>query len=144
MFAVETPRMFAQTPPTTAEQETEGTIEPSAPKKPEDVRGMVKNQDFIVYSLVLAGLLLLAAVIFFIFDRWRKKPAGEDTTRDVSLSLGSFKEMYENGELTEAEYERIKAKWAAKLKGKAVVPPVLPPHPTTPPEPTPQPEPPVN
>jgi len=134
--------LFADVLPPDQPPSQTGTVEPSTPKKPEDVRGMVKNQDFIVYSLVLAGLLLLAAVIFFIFDRWRKKPVGGESARDVSLSLGSFKEMYENGELTEAEYERIKAKWAAKLKEKTSVPTAPPPEPP-PPTPTPPPEPPA-
>jgi uncharacterized membrane protein len=120
--------MFAQAPPTTAEPSTEGTVEPSAVKRPEDVRGMVKNQDFVIWSLVLAGILLLAAVVFLIFDRWRKKPVVE-SARDLSLSLNSFKEMYENGELTEAEYEKIKAKWAAKLREKSAVPAAPPPDP---------------
>lgn len=105
-----------------------GTTEPSGPPKPEDVRGMVKNQDFVVWSLVFAGVLLVAAVVFMIFDRWRKRPTGE-TARDESFTLSSFKEMYENGELTEAEYEKIKAKWAAKLKAKMGVPTVNPPAP---------------
>ncbi len=127
--------MFAQAPPTIPEPGTEGTVEPSTPKRPEDVRGMVKNQDFIIWSLILAGVLLVAAEVFLFFDRWRKKPVGE-SARDLSLSLNSFKELYENGELTEAEYERIKAKWAAKVKEKAgqpSVPPAPPPESPTPP-----------
>lgn len=107
---------------------TGGTREPSTLPEPEKVRGMVKNQDFIVWSLVFAGVLLVAAVVFMFFDRWRKRPTGE-TARDESLSLSSFKEMYENGELTEAEYEKIKAKWAAKVKANMGVPPVNPPAP---------------
>lgn len=135
--------LFADALPPDPPPPQTGTVEPSGPKGPENVRGMVKNQDFIIYSLVLAGLLLLAAVIFFLFDRWRKKPAVEDSARDVSLSLSSFKEMYENGELTEAEYERIKAKWAAKLKEKVGVPPAAPPQPSPLPAPTPPDDPPA-
>ena len=128
--------MFAVEPPPT---DTNATA-PATTPKPEDVRGMVKNQDFIVWSVVFAGVLILAAVVFVFFDRWRKKPTGE-STRDVSLSLNSFKEMYENGELTEAEYERIKAKWAAKIKEKTgtpasqAAPPAQPPDPVLPPVP---------
>ncbi len=148
--------MFASVMPTTAEAGTEsalaalvgghalirpptapgtaGTGEPSAPKKPDDVRGMVKNQDFIIWSLVFAGILLVAAVIFVFFDRWRKKPTGE-SARDLSMSLNSFRELYENGEITEAEYERIKAKWAAKLREKTGVPAAALPAPPPPPPP---------
>jgi len=125
--------MFADEPPP---GETTSTA-PATPPKTDDVRGMVKNQEFIVWSLVFAGVLLLAAVLFLFFDRWRKRPVGE-SARDVSLSLNSFKEMYENGELTEAEYEKIKAKWAAKMKEKPGSPvPQTAPPPTPPPDPTP-------
>lgn len=112
------------------------TVAPATTPKPGGVSGMVKDQEFIVWSLVFAGVLMLAAVVFLVFDRWRKRPTGE-SARDVSLSLTSFKEMYENGELTEAEYERIKAKWAAKIKEKtgSPAPPSVPPAP--PPDPTP-------
>lgn len=128
--------MFADdTPP--GETTTEA---PATTPKPGGVSGMVKDQDFIVWSLIFAGILLVAAVVFLFFDRWRKRPTGE-SARDVSLSLNSFKEMYERGELTEAEYERIKTKWAAKIKEKpgvptpAAVPPTPPPDPTPPPPP---------
>lgn len=120
--------LFADVLPPDPPPAQPGTTQPSGPQKSEDVRGMVKNQDFVVWSLVFAGVLLVAAVIFMIFDRWRKRPTGE-TAREESFTLSSFKEMYENGELTEAEYEKIKAKWAAKMKAKAGVPAVNPPAP---------------
>ena len=129
--------MFAQVPPTDPDPTPDTSAQPSAPPKPGGVQGMVKDPSFVVWSLVFAGVLLLAAVIFVFFDRWRKKPVGE-TARDLSMSLGSFKEMYENGEITEAEYERIKAKWAAKMKAKGVpdsLPPAPPPEPEPPPPP---------
>lgn len=125
--------MFAQTPPTTAEPAPETTAETGAAVKPGGVQGLVKDQGFIVWSMLLAGLLLVAAVIFMFFDRWRKRPTGE-TARDAAFSMSNFRQMYENGELTEAEYERIKLKMAAKMKEKLGVSPTPPPPPTPPPE----------
>ena len=130
--------MFAQAPTTAAEPGTDaGTVQPSTPTRVGGVQAMVKDTGFVVWSLILAGMLLLAAVIFYFFDRWRKRPIGE-SARDVSLSLNSFKELYEYGEITEAEYERIKVKWAAKLKEKTGIPvaPVPPPESPVPPPPT--------
>lgn len=130
--------MFAQAPTTAAEPGTDaGTVQPNTPTRVGGVQAMVKDTGFVVWSLILAGMLLLAAVIFYFFDRWRKRPIGE-SARDVSLSLNSFKELYENGEITEVEYERIKVKWAAKLKEKTGIPvaPVPPPESPVPPPPT--------
>lgn len=124
--------MFAEEPP----PETTTTETPPTTPKPGGVNAVVKDPSFIVWSLVLAGVLLLAAVGFMFFDRWRKRPTGE-TARESAMSLGSFRQMYENGELTEAEYQRIRDKMAAKLKekvGSPPVPPVVPPPPP-PPEP---------
>jgi uncharacterized small protein (DUF1192 family) len=131
--------MFALEPPTDPAPDAgaEGTVEPAAPTKPGGVQGVVKNQDFIVWSLVLAGILLLAAIGFMFFDRWRKRPSGE-SARDTALTMSSFREMYENGELTEAEYERIKAKMAAKMReklGVPMAPPASPPPTPDPPQP---------
>ncbi len=131
--------MFAQAPPTTAEPGAAIEAQPTTPTKPPDPHGAVRDPGFVIWSLVFAGILLVAAVIFVFFDRWRKKPVGE-SARDLSLNLNSFKEMYENGEITEAEYERIKAKWAAKLKGQAGGPAAALPAPPPEAEPAPPPE----
>ncbi len=95
----------------------EVTTEPAEPPKKEDLRGAIKSPDFLLYSIVLAGVLFLAALTFWFFDRWRKRPSGE-TERETSLTLSHFKTMYENGELTEAEYQKIRDKLALKLKAK--------------------------
>ena len=135
--------LFADEPPP---DDTTTETPPTAPKAG-GVNAVVKDPSFIVWSVVLAGVLLLAAVLFMFFDRWRKRPTGE-TARDTSMSLSSFRQMYENGELTEAEYQRIRDRMASKLKEKMGVPaspPAVPPPPeadTPPPEtpPTPPPE----
>lgn len=123
--------MFAEEPP----PDTTTTETPPTTPKPGGVKAAVADPNFIVWSLVLAGVLLVAAVLFTFFDRWRKRPTGE-TARESAMSLGSFRQMYENGELTEAEYQRIRDKMAAKLKEKvgttAVPPPPPPPEPPAP------------
>lgn len=126
--------MFAQEPPPT---ETTAETPPTAPKSG-GVNALVKDPNFIVWSVVFAGVLLLTAVLFMVFDRWRKRPTGESTL-DTSMSLSSFRQMYENGELTEAEYQRIRDKMAAKMKGKIGVTPLPPPATPEPPPPEPAP-----
>ena len=113
------------------------TTQPTAPK-PGGVQGMVSDPSFLIWSGVLVAVLLLAAVFFMFFDRWRKRPTGE-TTREAAEGFGSFRQMYENGEITEAEYDRIRAKMAEKMKAKMGIPGATA---TTPPPPAPPPDPP--
>lgn len=103
--------------------------------KPGGVQGMVKDPSFLIWSGVLAGVLLLAALAFMLFDRWRKRPAAGGSARDEANSFGSFRQMYENGEITEAEYDRIRAKMAVKMKEKLGIPIPPPPPPEPPPAP---------
>lgn len=123
--------LFADEPPP---QDDTTTETPASTPKAGGVNAVVKDPSFIVWSVVLAGVLLLAAVVFMFFDRWRKRPTAE-TPLDTSMSLSSFRRMYENGELTETEYQRIRDRMAAKLKEKIGVPappPAIPPPPEAP------------
>lgn len=143
--------MYAQaptpTPPTTAGG--------AALTEAEKVRQISQRDDFLLYSIILAGILLACAGLFYFLDRWRK--ARPDQDREATLSLTSFRQMYENGEITEAEYKQVRDKLAAKMKekgGVVTVPPgppgvtpsggaaVPPSPPADPPTPPPPPEPP--
>jgi hypothetical protein len=105
------------------------------------VQKVVGSNDFMIWSLILVGICLLAAVLFYFLERWRKRGVVEDTRED-SLSLSNFREMYENGEITEAEYKKVRDKLAAQMKNKLGLPtkpstsnglkPVLPPEPSNP------------
>ena len=70
--------------------------------------------------LVLGGIaLLVLGVIGYMTVRViRRKVLDQDVTSGSagSFTLLDFKRMYENGELTEEEYLRIKAKSAARMK----------------------------
>jgi hypothetical protein len=89
---------------------------PVAPPKPvqRDAKELLKSGEFLVVVGILAGCIFLAAVILALVDRWRRRPTGRRA--DAPLALTSFREMYENGEITQGEYERIRAKAAAKIK----------------------------
>src|SRR5579871_2137594 len=63
---------------------------------------------------LLAGALLVGAIVVAFFDRWRKRRANETyTTHD---QLTSFRLLYERGELSQEEYERIRVRLLAQLK----------------------------
>jgi hypothetical protein len=87
-------------------------------KGKEDVKGAVQSPDFLIYSILLAVILLAAALVFYFLDRWRKTKPDYLSEREASLSLSSFRELYENGEMTEAEYLKIREKLATQMRAK--------------------------
>jgi hypothetical protein len=74
------------------------------------------NPEFLVTVGLLVGALLLGAIVFAFVDRWRKRGSLHDSRRESTESLTSFRAMFDNGELTREEYEKIRDRMAAKMK----------------------------
>jgi hypothetical protein len=68
-------------------------------------------------SLALAAALFAGGFVIFLVDRWRKRGTGPGEAGVVELS--GFRGMYERGEITEAEYNRLRQKVATRVKGPA-------------------------
>jgi putative oligomerization/nucleic acid binding protein len=79
----------------------------------------------LIPTLALAGALLVMAVIIAQVQRWRKRQDSETfTTHD---QMASFRVLYERGELSQEEYDRIRQRLLVQIrKGKAGQP-ALPP-----------------
>lgn len=72
--------------------------------------------------------LLVGAVVIYVVDQWRKRTAAGPTSADASDALTNYRVMYENGEITEEEYTKLRDKVAAKVKTAPVAPkPAAPP-----------------
>ena len=92
-----------------------------------------KEERLFLWVSVLAGVLLIGAIFLARLDRWRKRQM-ED--RDESpAQLGSFRELYERGEISKAEYDRVLKRIADRAVAKAKAKPVV----AAGPEPTPAP-----
>ncbi|MGL6094649.1 MAG: hypothetical protein ACRC7O_02460 [Fimbriiglobus sp.] len=92
----------------------------------------LQDIDFMLATGLLVGTLLAGALAVSLVDRWRKKQlAGK---ADEPLSLSSFREMYEDGELTEEEYKRVRKKMADRIKAGAEPRPAVSPGGTHRPE----------
>ena len=63
---------------------------------------------------LLSAILLGGAVALYLTDLWRKRQFAPG--RESTESLTSFRAMYERGELSEEEYQKIRARVAAKVK----------------------------
>ncbi|CAN5340450.1 hypothetical protein BH11PLA2_BH11PLA2_37310 [soil metagenome] len=91
------------------------------PKNPAEI---VQSTDYYLMVGFLIGVIFLGAIVIWAVDRWRK---GLEREENPSLTLTDYREMYESGEITEKEYDRIRAKMAAKIKGLPTTPPQVPP-----------------
>ena len=90
-------------------------IEPLLARK--DIGDLIQDEEFLIVVGILMATLLVGALILSYVDRWRKRQLADDSTSDVD-QLGSFRAMYERGELSKEEYERVRAKVALRIKEK--------------------------
>ncbi len=104
--------MFAENDPAIAEP---GTIAPvPAPVPINKAQGRI---DLInVVGIAFVGLIV-AALLLKIATRYRSQ-IDEPDEMNSSVSMSSFREMYESGEITQDEYDRLRDKLAAKIKGE--------------------------
>ncbi len=84
-----------------------------APRVPMD-RTKAK-QDLIFNAVIFGAAVVVLGLIFGIAKWWARRQA--DDCESPSMSLSSFREMYDNGELSEEEYRQIRDKMASKMKG---------------------------
>jgi hypothetical protein len=73
-----------------------------------------KFVQILIATGLLAGALLVGAFVVALFDRWRKRRANETFTAHDQLA--SFRLLYERGELSKEEHERIRARLLERLK----------------------------
>ena len=79
-----------------------------------------KDPRFIWAALALLAVLLIGVGILAWLDRWRKRPAPSCTTANEQLA--QFRQMFEEGELSQAEFDNIKAKLAGQLRKELDIP----------------------
>jgi hypothetical protein len=79
---------------------------------------LTKEEDLILATGGLVGVLLVGGLIFAKVDRWRKRQM-EDRGDEPTGRLGTFREMYERGELSKEEYDRVLLRIAERAKAKA-------------------------
>jgi len=92
---------------------------------------LTKEENLILATGALLGVVLVGGVIIAKADRWRKRQM--DGREDGTAGLGSFREMYETGELSKEEYDRVLRRIAerAGVKVKPATPPDPGPTPPT-------------
>src|SRR5262245_58725429 len=79
------------------------------------------KHEFLVAGVIIAAVLLVVAMLIHVVRLWRKRMAGRPMT-NPGEQLTSFRALYERGELSREEYERIRAKLGQKLRKALEVP----------------------
>jgi hypothetical protein len=84
-------------------------------------------------TLALVVALLLGALVIAVAERWRKKT--REGRSDTGDQLAHFRSLYERGELSREEFERIRGKLGNKLRKELDLPtaPAAPAAPAAPP-----------
>ncbi len=62
--------------------------------------------DLLTTGLILAGALLLAAVVIALASRWRRR---SEKTLTPGEQLSHFRSLYERGEISAEEFQRLHA-----------------------------------
>jgi hypothetical protein len=70
--------------------------------------------------IALVAAILLGALVIFLVDRWRKRSQTDQFSAGNQLSR--FRLLYEQGELSREEYDRIRGKLGARLRQELDVP----------------------
>lgn len=104
--------MFAETDPAIAEPATIAPVPARVPINKEQGRIDLIN----AVGIAFVGLIV-AALVLKIATRYRRQ-IDEPDEINASVSMSSFREMYESGEITQDEYDRLRDKLAAKIKGE--------------------------
>jgi hypothetical protein len=76
--------------------------------------------EFFLTVGLLVSVLLGGAVVFYFVDRWRKRQLNPG--RESTDSLTMFRSMFEQGEITEAEYHKVRDRVAARMREEVALP----------------------
>jgi Short C-terminal domain len=66
-------------------------------------------------TLALVVALMLGAIVIALVDRWRKRAAMKDKG-GAGEQLSHFRALYDRGELTREEFDRIRTRLGQRLK----------------------------
>ncbi len=73
-------------------------------------------------ALPLIGILLVGAVVLYLFDRWRKRAEAKSDVCAPNDQLSHFRSLYERGEMSREEFESVKTLLAGQLRREMNVP----------------------
>jgi hypothetical protein len=85
------------------------------------VLALAGESSLLVAGLYLAGALLLGALVIDLVRRWRREPGpGRLTPND---QLAQYRSLYEQGVISQEEFERLRTLLGGELQKPLAVPP---------------------
>jgi hypothetical protein len=84
---------------------------PSAAAAP--LAGAIDDPRTLTLVLTMCGVLLLGAIVVAVAQRWRRR---QDQPLSASDQLAQFRELYEEGELSEEEFNRLRKLLGGQLR----------------------------
>ena len=96
--------------------------QPVPPPARQPVDKAKARQDLIFNGILIAVAVIVIGIIFGLLKYWARRQT-EDCD-NPTMTLSSYREMYESGELSQEEYEQIRGKMAAKMKGSLGIKPL--------------------
>ncbi len=102
------------------------------------VTNLLDSTEFIVGTISLVAVLLGGAIVLWALDRWRNKQ--DRSATESTASLTNFRALFESGEISEAEYKRIRDRVSNRMRREVGLPaPPAPPADEVEPAPDPPP-----
>jgi hypothetical protein len=89
------------------------------------------DPQFFLAALPLIAALIIGAGVIYYVDRWRKREDAPAAPNEDQLS--HYRSLYERGELSEDEFNRLKILLGGRMRKELNLP--APPSPPTPPKP---------
>jgi hypothetical protein len=80
------------------------------------ILALTKEQRLILWVSVLVGVLVVGGVVIARVDAWRKRQMADKD--DSPEHLGSFRAMYERGELSKKEYDKVLRRMGERVGAK--------------------------
>src|SRR5207249_11779047 len=80
----------------------------------------------LLLSTLVLVVLLIGIVVVIWFDRWRRQGEGPICTPQDQMS--QFQQLYDRGELSQEEFDRIKRSLGAPVTGPQTAPPTASPN----------------
>jgi hypothetical protein len=90
-------------------------------------RDLIWNPQLLIASLWLVGILLAAAAVVAVINRWRRNSRVDRLS--ASDQLAQYRTLYEQGELSREEFERLRGLLGGQLRrlgGEGAVPKAAP------------------
>jgi len=86
-----------------------------------ETRAIAGSQGFVWPLIILTAVVVVGIAVILWMDRWRRRP--DQLTLTPAEQMARFKELYDRGELSQQEFDRIKARLDKKLRSEPPVPP---------------------